>query len=1314
MIKRVLRFCLGVLIVLLGVAGAWSAVMYMRWPLWSIVPVLIGALVLIVLMGWAYRRWQGWRLRRELLGTTASAPSSKGLEEVFEQQWQAGVQVLRDGHLGTQRRTLYGLPWIIVLDVVPPTEQDELNILAVQKSRNPEPETGLSWCFLKAAVVLRFPVLTPMLQQTKTADYWRFFLKKLNKTRRREPLNGVVFNINTPWLEQASEAELHQLGESLRHQLDAINQIFNARISSWIVLSQSQGVEGLSLLTQYLGTEQVKHSFGFHEEQTQGSVASFIQRGFEHVLNRANDLCLWVGQIEPNSAQRLALPEQLQRHESDLRRILLPAFEASPYAINPLLRGIYWTATSEHGGITKSWFSEQLYDRVLPYQRHAWEAVDRLGPWRRLLRQAAALAWLGLCTGVFVLFLYAAKDVKAVIEQASARNVHQFSFSGGIESDLQGLNTWHDMIIQLTKSTRGVARILPFRHHLVNMEQQLKEDFVALYKREIRHDFMDGFILEQLPFVIKSGSALDVAAWAQYLVRRINLVQARIEGKDLKLLPLIGPEFSRLYAQVNPQVGLQTGVLLGQLYPDYLRWQQQKSDLQGELDSLKATLQQLNLGQRQVDWLLAWVDLQNDLVPITLADFWPVKSTLNGPHIAAGLTKAGTQAIAGFVQEVASATGEFDFWVERREKMNSLFVQTAYDAWYRFLVDFDQGRNYLDTESAWKSVLSLSFSPNDPYVKLLNTLHTIFAEVPAAQRPSWIGTVIELDQLIKTADVGLSPDGTWVDQARTVNELGHIGWGIVRDQFSVEKAITTVRDGMIAVEHLQAYEQQVQAAAEQMLAGQGNALQFAEHTWSYGYDPTITESPLHTAQQHFSNLRALLVKGDIREGAVWRIANGPLSFALEYAARSAACGLQTQWNTQVLSVVENVHSQLLAQDLLYGQNGSVETFMKGTLQAFVERQKSHYQPRKALGLSVPLNGEFFSYLNTVQAQQTGGVISKFEQEHKQRHYHLQLDALQQKEKELEQQEPANQRLQGVVSVEMRPPLVNPGAKRLPQRTTLLLQCAPQAQKLENYNFPTKQLFDWNESQCSEARIILQFPDWTIEKVYAGSSGFLDLLRDFRSGSKTLMASEFPESELSLQEAGITSISLHWILQGQDAVLSQAEQKQQHKDELKQLRQSIQTLRQQQAGPSLLEQPLIQVRDVVPEQITHQCWYPYAPIYSPVLDEAAATQMRELALVEFESDELLDPLVTALQPQDSQTASMTGAWLIHVGVFANPALAIEQLEALGITHGTRPVELKQGKRHLVYSPGYSNQEQAQEVADTIANALHLEPLVLNAR
>lgn len=1310
MINTVLRGFLVVFGLLVVLAGAWLVITYYAWPLWMLLPIVLLGGVLWFCLRWLHRYWRSWRLRQGI--HSAQAPTTNtNFVSGFESQWRAGIQVLRSGLLGRKKGSLYTLPWILMLDAVPYEANDELVQIALQQTATPENKAGLSWWFLRTAVILRFPVVIGGQSEAKTQAYWSLLLKKLFRTRRREPLNGVIFNLNTQWVEQASTSELNQLGVSLRGQIDELNHLFSARIPCWVVLSQSQSMLELSQFVALLDPNQRQAFFGYFDESEHTNVAEVIEQAINTTQHRCFDLSIRFGLVG-QALPALSLAQRLDSFKTVLNTVFSPAFDNSPYAADPLCKGVFWTAIAQPSG-AMPWFAEQLYERLIPSQRHSWIAVDRLGPWRRLLQQAAVLTWFAVCVGILLFLLYAARDVKQVIDTTAVRQSTVLDFSGNIESDLVALDTLHDITLELQKNTQGLFSYLPFRSQVARLNHYYKSNFARLYQEEIRDDFMNGVLFERLPNVIKQGSAQDIAAWTQYLVRRINLVQAQLNKENLLDYPLIGPEMAYIYDGLKVHEGVQAGVLVGQLYPDYLRWHTEKTDLQNEVDSLKALLRQLNLAQRNIDWLLAWVDLQNDLMPVTLADFWPIKAHEQGPVIPAGLTREGALAISAFIDELSWATEQKDLWSERQEVLAQVFSEAAYNAWYRFVSDFDQGRQYLKTEANWNTVLSQSLTAEDPYLKLLHRLSYIFNEAPIATRPDWINTVIDLERLVQASTVLHSTEKGWLDQVRLANELGRVGFEVLREGVSVERSVDIVRDGATAVELFKAYELSVQEAVQELLMGQGSAMQLAQHTWGYGYDPSINASPLHQAQQYFVDLRALMGRKSIRESAVWRLANGPLSFALEYAALHAACGLQKEWDTQVLSVIENVHSPILAHELLYGESGSVQGFMQGSLLSFVDRSKNLYSARKALGLSVPLSGEFFAYLNTVQSQKTSGKVQRFEQEMATRQAQLALDHAQQKEKELAQQLAELGPLQAVVNIASVSPLLNEGAKFNPSRTRLNVQCAQNNQVLENYNFPVQKVFEWDGTQCGNTVLSFDFPNGTLTKNFTGSLGFLQFLQRFDNGIALFTVSDFPEYKQLLQEANIEQIRLDWRAYGHETVLHQMQQRHALQTQMQQVQQDLRRAQESKAGPDTLRSPLVQTQDLIPERIAQQCWHRSVALYSPALDDLVTRNMQQLALVEFEEEGSSGPTSEQGVKQGATAIQSQSDWIVQVGVFANAAQATQALDALGLSYQLQPIEHNQRSYQLVQISGFNNKDEALTVAAKIDQALKLKSRVVSA-
>lgn len=1298
MINTVLKGLWAVLAICLLFFLAWLIVALCHWPLWAILPLAIALALLWSSGKWLHRYWRSWRLKRSL-NTTSIKGGASHYQDGFDELWNSGLQQLRSGLLGRKKGSFYALPWVLMLDVVPYESNDELNQLAIQQVSRPESVAGLSWWFLRAAVVLRFPVLWEKNINAKTQAHWQLLLKKLFKTRRREPLNGVIFNINSTWLSQADPTELYQLGVGLRAQMDEINHLFSARIPCWVVLSQSQHVTGLNEFAEQLDAEQRDAFFGYFSDSSPVPMAALIDHAMDATQHRCFDLSLRLGQVG-GSLNALGLAQCLEVYRTQLRTIFIPAFDSSPYAVDPLCKGVFWTATSSSSGSPKTWFSEQLYERLIPLQRYAWVAVDRLGPWRRLLQQMAVVVWLLMCLGGLAFLLYAARDVKRVIDTTAERQSTVLDFSGQIDSDLVSLNILHDITLELDRNTKGLFSYLPFRSEVNRLNRYYKTNFSKLYQTEIRDDFMNGVLFERYPIVVQQGSAQDIAAWAQYLVRRINLIQAQLKGQDLRRNPLIGNEIAYIYDRVGVHEGVQAGVLVGQLYPDYLRWSNDETELQNELDNLRFLLRQLNLGHRNIDWLLAWVDLQNGLKPITLANFWPIRAADKGPVIPAGLTRAGAEAIQAFVNELAAASEQSELWQERQSQMAQIFTEASYNAWYSFVADFDLARQYLTTESSWSSVLSQSLTSDDPYLKLLRTLSHLFSDIPIETRPDWINTAIDLERLIQASRVIGSSEKGWLDHVRFADELGRVGLGVMKEGVSIERSAEIVLDGATAVDLVKAYETTVREAIQDLLVGSGNAMQLAQQTWSYGYAPTVTSSLFHQAQQYFVDLRVLVGHDGARDNAIWRVANGPLSLALEYAALSAACGLQKEWETQVLSVVEYVHSPILAQELLYGEGGSVELFTQGNVMSFVERNRNAYRARKALGLEVPLSGEFLAYLNTIQGQRISGRVDRFEQEAKARRAQLSLDQAQQQEKEIKDQlaEIGSQR--AVIRIETVPPLLNSGAKETPYRTQLSLQCLQHNQLLENYNFPLQKSFDWQQDQCGNVVLSFDFPEWSISKSFAGPLGIFDFLQRFEQGAAVFTASDFPGQESRLASIGVDSIRLNWHASGYTNVLTALQEKNHLEKELGHVQQRIATAQEAKAGPDVLSAAPVRVQDLVPERIVRQCWHNAAVIYSPALDEIAVQQLKNLELVQFEVKS------NEIDMTESIAQSEHFPWRVQVGVFSNADKALHRLTELGFQAEVSSLNLNGQAYQQVKAVGFSSQAQAQEAAAKINQSLQL--------
>src|SRR5690606_13316424 len=81
-------------------------------------------------------------------------------------------------------------------------------------------------------------------------------------------------------------------------------------------------------------------------------------------------------------------------------------------------------------------------------------------------------------------------------------------------------------------------RYLPLTKNLGDLHAGYREQFAQIYAAEIIAAELDPLLIDVLPEAAQRCNDVELAAWAQYLIRRINLIQARLEGKPLDGLPL--------------------------------------------------------------------------------------------------------------------------------------------------------------------------------------------------------------------------------------------------------------------------------------------------------------------------------------------------------------------------------------------------------------------------------------------------------------------------------------------------------------------------------------------------------------------------------------------------------------------------------------------------------------------------------------------------------------------------------------------------------------------------------------------------------
>jgi len=1238
-----------------------------------------------------------------------SSAGPKASHAEFDHQWQAGLTVLQQSKYAGQTVSARRLPWILALDIndIPSQAFSGLAVKALPGRTDSQagPPT-IGWYFLRSSVMLHAGQSLFLKDAEQPNSSWHRLLYSLNRLRRQEPLNGVALRIDTATLLATDEVSLAALGRTIRVRLDELARTMDARMPVWLILTGGQELPGLHEWAMAMEDERRHAVFGATLDPANINlpINERIKRLFSSIENRLFDLRIAQGMHGALPPKVFEFSLHVQTLQEPVQRLLSPAFDASPYAPAPLLQGLYLTAQGDADQQWVPWFSQTLYDDTLPAQRAAWIPLEQWRQSRRLLRRTAVTAWLIICAIAAAGMIYAWRQVQNEINELEKRPLQELSFEGELERDLQSLHVWRDSTMKLLQADSGWNTYLPLMSHLNQLHARYREQFAQTYRNEILFHAIDPLLSNALPEATQRNNDVELAAWAQYLVRRINLIQARLEGRSLNGLPLPGRELREIFlAAGEPAPGAQAAVLSGQLYRDYLTWQSEDALLRSEQDSLRASLLQLGLDVRSPTWLLAWADLQEDLQPITLGQFWNIPDDPAAPHIPAGLTPTGAKAITRFVSELATATQEGDIWKNRDAELARRFRQASADAWYRFADYLPDARRQLQDETAWRNHIANTMTRQDPHLAVMRQIAQLFSDLPSEDRPVWATHIIELDRLMSAAQAADANQGSLLNRAKVAGALGGDQLRNLAGGASLSQSANELSRSLDSTAHIREYQRQILSASQQSLQGPAGAMKLASDTWGYGHDPAIQESPLHKAESALEALRERLGTADAGDNVVWDLIRGPLQLTQDYAGRSAACQLQSRWDANVRGAIQGVDNAGIVDELLYGERGQVPLFLSVDVPNFTDRTAMRYEPREALGMTVPLNSPFYAFASGAQQQHVRRMQSVRTQSLDQKVQQVQEQTLQEEITTLEKQQVQLRTQEARVRITGEAPLVNPGASLLPQQIRLTMQCSSGSTRLENYNFPVSKMFTWSAQDCAETNLEIRFQGLVLQKTYAGPYGFTDFLAAFPDGQHTFVPDDFPEHAHVMRTQGITSLTIRWKIQDAAAAQSLSYSIQKTAQELSERQASLREARELDMRRAVTQAHGPANAAIIPTRIADPCWQPVAS--ATLYDLTTPT-------VPSESPPAATTPITSDASIGRNKTTDTREWFVQVGVFGSTLKAEKVLEKEGFSHHNAPLKsTPDNKSYILYAGPFSTRENAAAAAQRIDRALSLTSMIV---
>ena len=1307
-------------LVILALA-CWLLGVFLSWQLWQSVALFVGVILAGFLLAWLRRRWLAWRLRRRLARPTMASTESTAQ---LDADWRAGLSALKHSRLSRFGSPLYVLPWFLAMGPGDAARSAMLRRAAARDavSAGGDERPTLQWWMLPGMVVLDPAATDAATGPAPVESSWKRMLHWMMRTRRREPLNGLMLTFSAQWLSDSGDAELAEAGQLLRGRVDELVRVYNARVPVYVVISHCDALRGFAPWAASLGTEAESQAMGYLQKGTPEGVGEFMRDAFGHIVSRMGELRVLNGRLEQPSPEVFGLPERMLALSDRLDKVLRPAFQATPYSETPLLRGLFLTGGRAGAAAHQpDWFSAGLLNQVLPAQRDAWQPLERMRHWRRLLRHVAVTSWLLLCVATAGFLIHTAKIAHEQLNLAMRdAGKHVVNFSGGLSDDLHSLQGIRHAVHSLDKRPGWERSWMPFQYHVNRAQTQLETVYADAFAHEVLRANLNPVLVKVLSGAQTGPADAATVALAQNLVRRINLLDARLAGRSLDNLPSPGTELEALMPSIQQgTLSAMDALLLGDMYRDYLEWQRNTDVLTDEQRALQKALNTMGLAARPIQWVNIWTQLQPQLQPMRISDFWDVGQAAGLPEVPSSMTLEGKQAVTGFLKELAEASGQADAWAEREAQYEQLFLDDGLQRWYAFSDAFVQASDLMPDATARRTVLSSLFTPTDPYRRYMNALARLGASLDSSVRPHWLDQAVRLNKLVglvhlpetdTQAASAVSAPLTTMQSLKVVQSFGGDVLKALPEGNMIKEGFASLNSDQQALVYLQNYQKGVRSTALALQQGDGNALEAAVQIWSYGQDPQVKDVPLvdaYTAmealQRSYGNLT------EPRDLMVWKIAAGAMNFTLDFAARSAACSMQSRWEANVLGAVNGLIDRQLADTLLFGPNGQVNAFLDGDVKHFVTRDGTRYAPREAMGVAVPFNGQFYGFASQAQLRKAHVAGQQLADQRRQEAQ----TALKEQARQLDEKIAKLQDVKGTVTLRTDPPQTNSGAMLLPESVTLSLQCASGPIVLQNLNFSNTQVFPWSLAACADTELVIRYPGFDLRQQWGGAAGFIDFLHEYASGMKRYTPDDFPAQSQAMHQAGIDWIDVSYRQQGQEAVLKAFAEADKLHAQADEIQAKLDAMQEEAAtGP---ETQATSGPAALPERIITICMGPSRSVNqivssAPVHDPKPETQGAGSSATTASAPHHAKP---APSHAKSPATSTPGAYAVQVGIFAHPDKVRSTLQEAGYTIDDEPITLRGKEYRNIRVTGYTTREEAAATAEKIGELLNLKPVVVGA-
>jgi type VI secretion system protein ImpL len=644
------------------------------------------------------------------------------------------------------------------------------------------------------------------------------------------------------------------------------------------------------------------------------------------------------------------------------------------------------------------------------------------------------------------------------------------------------------------------------------LEEKLKQVYVRKFREVINAPTSIGVDVKRL----LDSPDPSVRAFAFLtLTRYVNMMQARLDGasyQQILAMPQIPVQALRL---IDPELSKQFGTTFDDLVVAALAWSSPDDPyLRNALKADRSTLLSEVFKTPQLEWLVAWANVLPDITPVTMGAFWnPDVVSRSGLQVDGGLTLQGKNRIEGFVKELRQALQNSEEISKASDAFADWYQTERLNAWRSFAWGIMQGERLIVTEPDFRNVIASLGTINSPFNLFLKKLQSEFVNLQPSQSPSWL----EFARYYIRLNDQASSNSTLKGAMGVVNAVNSVAGQAMRNSVSqktnlVPGEITRARDD---ISFFDQYVVGLQAAALEVMRGINQSYDMSSQYFAGSGGSEPNAALLTRLDQNFKAFKSNSRFKSADDEVIWRVIEGPINTIKNYAFEQASCKVQQDWEKDVMWKTKLAVNPSEASTQLFGDQGSVWSFVDGSAKNFLSRSGGSLVPASVSGNQFPFALGFISFLNQSVVSRVSEVV---------------------KQKLAESSTTKSAKL----SLAASPIGVNAGAKARPHAAMLSIQCAKEVIELSNMNIEASNTFEWKPSQCGEVILDIEIDNLILTKRYPGQLGLSMFLQEFKDGARVFTPADFPAAMEQLDKLNIREITLRYGMQGQNEVLKLAE------------------------------------------------------------------------------------------------------------------------------------------------------------------------------